>query len=362
MKVPKLRENGDGRAFAAYPRSGGRREYFGVYGTPEAEKKYQKWLGEVMASMAAGEPVVTRRDEPKPLCSLAVAYIGWSEVNHGDGEHRNVRETIGLLDNFCGEMLGRDFGPNALRRFQTHLVDSGRFARTTINTHIRRVKRLIRWCQSRELLPPGTVQELETVEPLRKGRTAARETVPKQPVPRAVWEATLPFLRKTTRAMVQIQFWCGMRPGEVCGLEPRYIDQAHSVWLYWPGKHKTQNYGKTLIKAIPEPAQAILAPYLAGAQDRPVFKTQRRRFFSTHSYGQAIRHATERARAHGVQVPDWHPNQLRHSILTDIRERLGIKAAQAWAGHSESATTLIYTWTATSELRQIAEALSRKAG
>lgn len=355
MRTPKLRRNGDGRAFAVFPNAGGKRAYFGTYGTPEAEQRYQAWLGDVMSAMAADEPPTPLRFGAS-LAELMLPYLEWSETNHGAGEHRNNRETlVSLLDPFCGEMRAAKFTPNHLRRFQTHLVGTGRYARTTINAHVKRVRRFVRWCQSRELVPPGTVQELDTVEPLRRGKTSAREPVPVLPVARAVWTATLPFLRPRVRAMVQIQFWCGMRPGEVCRLRPCDIDRSGPVWFYRPPEHKTGHKGKTLIKAIPQPAQAILEPWLTGPPDRAAFLTQKRRPFDSHTYGGAVLRAARRARAHGLPVVDWRPNQLRHAILTEIRETQGIDAAQLWAGHSEAATTMIYTWTATENLARIAE-------
>lgn len=361
MRTPKLRKNGDGRAFAVYPNSNGRRAYFGEFGSPEADQKYQAWLSEVMASLAAGEPTVSHKSSVT-LAKLIVLYLEWSDKNHSEGEARNNRETLyKLLDPFCGEQIAAKFGPTKLRSFQTHLANSGRFRRTTVNNHVKRVRRFMRWCQSRELIPPGIVQELEQVEPVRKGRTKAKESEPVEPVPRSTWEATLPFLRKPVRAMVQIQFWCGMRPGEVCSLRPCDIDRSGDVWLYRPQQHKTSHKGKTLIKAIPAPAQPILEPWLHGPPEEPAFRTIRKRVFTALTYGSAVRRAIERAGEYGVKIPHWHPNQLRHAILTEIRESLGLEDAQWWAGHSESATTMIYTWTASGNLTRIATAIGQQA-
>lgn len=45
-KAPKLSRNGDGRAYARIPMSGGRRIYFGMHGTDEALQKYSEWIHE----------------------------------------------------------------------------------------------------------------------------------------------------------------------------------------------------------------------------------------------------------------------------------------------------------------------------
>jgi integrase len=357
MRLPKLCRNGDGRAFAIYPNSGGKRAYFGWHGTPTADAAYREWIADLAKD--ANEPL------PQPRRSVTISqlverYLAWSEANHSAGEHRNQVETLfRLLAPSCGEMVAAKFGPNQLRRFQDHLAASGRFSRTTVNSHAKRVRRFLRWCQSREMIPPGTVQELETVEPLRRGRTAARETEPVRPVAREVWQATLPFLREPIRSMAQIQFWCGMRPGEVCALRPCEIERDGPVWLYKPSSHKTAWKGRVLVKAVPAQAQAILEPFLNGPPERPAFVTIRKRPFTTLVYGAAIRRAVKRARDHGVTVSPWHPNQLRHASLTMVRDLLGDEAAQWWAGHADRKTTEAYTWTAAANLKRIADELGR---
>jgi hypothetical protein len=62
-----------------------------------------------------------------------------------------------------------------------------------INKDVDRIKRLFRWAASKKLVPLETHQLLQTVEALRAGRSAARETEPVKPVPAEWREATLPF-------------------------------------------------------------------------------------------------------------------------------------------------------------------------
>jgi integrase len=38
----------------------------------------------------------------------------------------------------------------------------------------------------------------------------------------------------------------------------------------------------------------------------------------------------------------WHPNQLRHSHLTEVRRRFGLEAAQVAAGHARADVTQVY--------------------
>jgi integrase len=41
-------------------------------------------------------------------------------------------------------------------------------------------------------------------------------------------------------------------------------------------------------------------------------------------------------------VPQWTPNQLRHTAGTEIRNKYGIEYAQAALGHTDAKTTEIY--------------------
>lgn len=362
MRTPKLRRNGDGRAFAAYPGTAGRRCYFGVYGTDEAEQAYNAWLADLFASRASGDPVAADRRANRTLGDLAADYLRWAEQYYaGSRELANVLESVKLLLEHSGEMRGSTFGPNALRRFQGHLVATGRFARTTINAHINRVRRFVKWCQSRELVPRGLSEDLASVPGLRRGKTSARETSPVTPVPWVYVRATLPFLGPVARSMVTVQYWSGSRPGEICRMRASEIETTGPVWFYRPRHHKTGHRGHGLTKALPTPAQAALQTFLEADGDGPLFRTVHGNAWKSDSYGAAVTRAVRKAQAAHVPVPHWTPHQLRHSILTEIRDRFGVEAAQAWAGHARPDTTAIYTRQTLGLLTRIASEIAQRA-
>jgi integrase len=55
------------------------------------------------------------------------------------------------------------------------------------------------------------------------------------------------------------------------------------------------------------------------------------------SYRRAIRRACVKA-----GVPVWHPHQLRHTRLTELRRQYGLETAQACGGHRDLGVTQIY--------------------
>ncbi len=59
--------------------------------------------------------------------------------------------------------------------------------------------------------------------------------------------------------------------------------------------------------------------------------------YGVAAYGYAVRKAAALA-----GVPNWHPNQLRHTHATEVRRRYGLEAAQAALGHSRADVTQVY--------------------
>ena len=76
------------------------------------------------------------------------------------------------------------------------MIDAG-LARSTINQHVGRIRRMFRWLEvtglgSEPLIPASFRESLRLVDGLRAGRTIAREPDPIRPVDDATVDATLP--------------------------------------------------------------------------------------------------------------------------------------------------------------------------
>ncbi len=146
-----------------------------------------------------------------------------------------------------GETSAQAFGPRCLRRLRDAMVagdpkaDPPRpgWARTTVNARIHAVAAIFKWAASHELLPVTVYQALKTVEALRRGQTAAHETVPTTPAPQTAIEAARAHLVAPLQAMIDLQLLAGMRPGELCALRTCDLDRSGKVWRYAPDGHKT---------------------------------------------------------------------------------------------------------------------------
>jgi integrase len=365
--------------------TGQRRDvWLGAYGTPQSREAYAR---EITAWTAAGhrlEPMTEpqRRRSPRLTVSHLIHHYWFRHVRgaYSSGETGSIQLALRVLRALYGSSPADAFGPNALRLVRQAMVDGdpqanpprAPWSRPYINKQMHRVKALFRWGVSHELLPVSVAQSLATVEPLRRGRTTAREAGKVLPVPQAHIDAVRPHVGRHVRAMIDLQVLTGMRPGELCVMRAIDIDRSGPVWLYTPIEHKTQHLGKSRTIYLGPRAQEIIAQFLTSPLDAYLFspaeseherhlqmRAHRTAHPTTNRTRDALRRAAPRSRvrdqydrdsyrraiARGCQkagVPSWHPHQLRHNYATEIRRRFGIEAAQILLGHSSAIVTEVY--------------------
>jgi integrase len=237
-----------------------------------------------------------------------------------------------------------------------------------INKDVNRIRQMFGWAVESELLPVQVHQALKRVKGLRKGRSAAKETGPVEPVSEEAIRAILPHLSPQVAAMVQLQHLCGARPQEVVAIRPCEVSTAGDVWLYQPWGHKTAHLDRGKVIVLGPRAQAVLRPWLDRDPESHCFvpaetsawhyRRLRRREpsltpaedevakrlkvrpgsrYSRHSYRTAVQRACRRA-----GIPVWSPRQLRHTRATLIRQAYGLEAAKAVLGHADTKVTEIY--------------------
>jgi integrase len=372
----------------------GRDHYLGKYNSPESWEKYHRLLAEG----GAAQPVVDAagiRVEDLILAFMKAHHTHYRRADGSEtGELGNFRDSLQPVVKLYGSTLAKDFSPKALKAVRQSMIDSG-LARGTINQRIGRIVHAFKWAVSEELVPPTVHQGLKAVSGLQKGRSAARETAPIRPVADEVVEAIGPYVSRQVWAMIQLQRLTGMRPGEVVSMRTGDIDRSGSVWTYIPRRHKTEHHDRGRVIPIGPRARQILEPWLKADPDAYLFspgeareerfaamRTRRRTKvqpsqrsrrkpgkrrpgtrYTTHSYGNAVRSACARAFPHptisAIKAKDrssaqkaelktwdrahaWQPNQLRHSMGTQLRREFDLETARAVLGHSKADTTEIY--------------------
>lgn len=278
------------------------------------------------------------------------------------GEARSIAGAMRPALELFAKSLAEEFGPKRLKVIQEALVEKG-LCVNVVNQYIRKIRHVFRWLASEELISADVWHGLQTVAGLQAGRTRARTTEPVQPVPEAdLWKvvATLPAV---LQAMVQVQFYAGMRPGEVCDMRPLDVGREGRVWLYRPPRHKSRHRGRARVIALGPKAQGVLRPFLNRPEEVYLFsprKAQAQRFarcqwrgrqpcptpqtehrlgdkYEAMTYARAISDACRRQ-----GVTRWSPNQLRHNAATRLRREFGLDVAQVVLGHSWADVTQVY--------------------
>ncbi len=356
---------------------GGRWISLGKYNTDASRKEYERVCSDVRTSAIQGMAVgPSRRRETIEGMYGHFLRFAITHYRTADGtptsELRMYRDAVAPLRELYGDTYAADFGPLALQAVRQKMIDRG-WCRTVINKNISRIRRLFKWAASQELVPQWLPHGLACVQGLQRGRTTAREMEPVTPVPATVVDALLPTLVPTLRAMVELQRFTGMRPGEVRLLRPCDVDRSGELWIYKPDQHKTAHRGKERVIVFGPRARAVFEPWLAKTEPtarcftpmnakneryealrakrkskvppsqmnrrKPVEKLQNVAGdeFTDSGYAGMVTRAAVRA-----GLPAFHPHQLRHTFASEVRHRFGLEAAQVLLGHSKADVTQIY--------------------
>ena len=317
---------------------------------------------------------------------LADKYLEYAETyyQHADGTptssvsiiHMALR-SLSPWNHLCAE----SFGPKTLKSLQNREIGRGR-PRVTVNRITKTIRQIFKWAASEEIVSATVWHALCTVACIRKGRTIAHEIKPIEEVPDWVVTATMPFVSPVVAAMIGLQRWTGMRPGEVVIIRPCDIDRSNEIWIYQPLHFKTDwQVNAKRVVPIGLEGQKILLPFLDRQPEdfcfspeeseawrstkrrknrqSPMTPSQKKRKpkangqrrpgirYDSASYRRAIKRgintANKQREKDGLELlPDWSPNQLRHLRAGELEETLGIEMASALLGHSKVETTAIY--------------------
>ena len=200
------------------------------------------------------------------VSEVLLAFLTHAEQHYRrlDGTTTHEVDEYKLVSRYVRQLYGDTpaaaFGPVALKATRQRFVDVG-WCRSLVNRRVGRVRRMFKWAASEELIPVSVHQALATVAGLQRGRSKVRESAPVEPVADAVVDATLPFLNRQVRGLVEFQRLTGCRPGEACALSRADITADGEVWAYRPAQHKTAWRGKSRVIAVGPRAQELLVGF-----------------------------------------------------------------------------------------------------
>lgn len=365
----------------------GKHVYLGKYNSPESLIAYERICVELESQAPQLSDITMAR-----LCVLFMQHAE-TYYRKPDGtptnEAKNLRSALRHVVAEFSSLPVRHFGPKKLSQVREAMIRSG-LARKTINASVRRIRHVIKWGVSQELVSPSVLESLRTLEALKAGRTEARETYGKSAVDIERVEAVRPFLTRPVRALVDFMLLTGCRPSEAVRARWSEIDTTGEVWEYRPTEHKTKHKGKGRIIKVGPRAQQVLngvrelgrTDFVFDPQSGVDATAQQERgpqavgqcvgkAYSPESLRNAVmaacekafecppelrmRNLTKRKRETDRQLKArkdrakqwreehcWTPGQLRHTKATEVRRHSDLETAQQILGHSSKQTTERY--------------------
>lgn len=266
MKIPKYRRQ-TGRDFAFVEFQGKRNRLPGPYGSQKSKQAYAEFLSEI--SQEKQPEIITNQ---MTLLQLCTSFLDWAEINHTPKEYQHYNRLVSVLggSKFFG-IRAVNIGPNIFRQIQQFLIDfrpkqkegyrkpPKRWSRQYINKQMDKLKDIFQWAISIELIGPEHLVALDTVQPLKKNRTAAPEAKKVKPVDYSPVHRTIEFAGPVIGAMIELQLVTGMRPGNVCRICPaEIIDRHKKIWAFRPIAHKTEWRGVVLSIPLGPQTQSII--------------------------------------------------------------------------------------------------------
>jgi integrase len=337
-----------------------RHVYLGKFGTPESYAEYERQLALWRTTQANGCQLAT----PVAACrTVADVLARWDQHAQATYSERGreldqFRLSLRPVVRLFGSLPVQDFDSRCLVTLQQALAsgswmtDQERadyqargyalgLCRNVINRRITRIKTVWKWADSMRLVPMGSYQNLRSVRAVPRSAREVRHTRKVQP---AAWEdvrAVVRQLGEPVRSMLLLQWWSGMRSGEVRIIRSSDIDRDGPTWLYRPEQSKSdwREGAEEAPRVVPlgPKCQAVLSHHLrdtADMIDTYLFPANGYgRPYSAFSYAQAVRRAARRA---GVSL---RPYQLRHAAKMRITRALGADAARAVLGQKSIQTT-----------------------
>lgn len=381
---PTYRRHSSGQAIVTVrTREGTRRDILlGPWDSPESREEYARVLLELNANqgcypnpeMNVGNPTSLTVDE------LILAFWKHAEERYGKGNKELVqfRYSLKPLRELYGSTLASDFSPKRFKSVRQRMVELG-WCRSVINRRLTRIKTMWGWAVSEELVPLSSAHGLREVKGFRIGEKGVKENQPSTP---AFWtdvEAVLPHCPAPVGAMLQIQWYTGMRSGEVRIMRTTDIDRINpECWLYRPGSdqgehgnHKNAWRGQDRVVPLgpqcisilepmlndADPTAFLFSPLKATAQANEKRKANRKSkrtpsqlarkqkknpkrtpgsCYTDQSYPRAV------ARACGKAGIRFHPYALRHGRKMDIERTEGSEAARCVLGQKTIQSTQHY--------------------
>ena len=243
--------------------------------------------------------------------------------------------------------------PTHVRRWVAHMHGQGRSARG-IALILSGWRGFYAWMGRQGAVPSNPVQDVrapKAAKPLPKALTVD------DAVRLAEFDAhtqtaseTDPWLECRDAAIVELLYGCGLRVGELVGLDVRASTSAKG-WLDLPSgeAHVLGKGSKRRVVPVGQKAHEAVQAWLtlraegltpANAQQQALFIGRHGTRLTAQAIWQRLRQRSLQA---GLSTP-VHPHMLRHSFASHVLQSSGdLRAVQELLGHANITTTQVYT-------------------
>ena len=279
------------------------------------------------------------------------------EQNRSQKTIQNYDHYLTRLIDFAGDIEVADINPELIRKWRLWLNSLGtnvsdELGMTTQNYHLIALRSFLKFCAKRDI-PALTADKIELARTKRKQVTFLNEDELERMFEQPD-TSTLAGLRD--RAILELLFSSGLRVSELAGLDKDHINLKRREFMV---RGKGQKDRPIFIS--PE-AAGWIQKYIDKRTDntRPLFvrysgskKVDLSGNFHRLTVRSVQRLVARYARLAGI-TKQVSPHTLRHSFATDLlMNGADLRSVQAMLGHSNIATTQIYTHVTDPHLREV---------
>jgi site-specific recombinase XerD len=301
-----------------------------------------------------------------PYESAVAKFLEYLELeqNRSSKTIANYSHYLNRLSDFAGDIKLADIDVELIRKWRLWLNRLGtntsdELSKTTQNYHLIALRSFLRFCAKREI--PALAAD--KVELSRTKRAQVTFLTPEELGRLASQPDTSALAGLRDRAIIELLFSSGLRVSELVGLDRDHVNLKRREFMV---RGKGQKDRPIFIS--PEAADWI-EKYLQKRQDNagPLFirysgtkKLDQSGNFQRLTARSVQRMISRYAKMAGI-IKHVSPHTLRHSFATDLlMNGADLRSVQAMLGHSNIATTQIYTHVTDPHLKKVHEQFHRR--
>ncbi len=287
------------------------------------------------------------------------------EQNRSRKTIQNYSHYLTRLSDFAGEIKLKDIDAELIRKWRMWLnrlptSNSDELSKITQNYHLIALRSFLRFCAKRnwETLQP------DKIELARTKRPQVTFLTPEELTRLTEQTDTSKLTGLRDRAILELLFSSGLRVSELVGLDRDHINLRRKEFMV---RGKGQKDRPVFIS---DEAAAWIEKYLAKRADntKPLFirYSGTKQVDNTGNFSRLTARSVQRMVARYALLAGItkhvSPHTLRHSFATDLlMNGADLRSVQAMLGHSNIATTQIYTHVTDPHLKEVHTKFHRKA-